>query len=414
VRGFIRETAPAWLDHVALLSGFAPPERGAGFTWCDLGCGHGLTAAIFGASHPNGSFHGIDALPAHIESAKSFASEAEIPNIFFHAADFDSAAALNLPQFDYIVSHGVYAWVGESVRQSLRRFIDRHLKPGGMVYLSYNAMPGRAADLPLQRLVRAVGRTMPGDSQQQVMEALGLVRSLTDLKAPALVSSPFAAELAERGDRFSPAYLAHEFMGADWEPLCVTDVRAAFAGIGLQPAGSAKLLENYDGFVLGQAAREALLRIADSDARELARDFLIDRFFRCDVYIRGGKRLEDDERRSRLMQSAFFLSVAADKVEYFMSTPAGCVRFDNPAARYLVRELAAGPRRLCDMAGADISERDLLANALALSAAGVLWPVEGDHVPVAKINEAIRRRAGTPDEIRFQVLPCGTAVSTRW
>ena len=28
---FFQEVAPAWLDHVALLSGFAPPEPRAGF-----------------------------------------------------------------------------------------------------------------------------------------------------------------------------------------------------------------------------------------------------------------------------------------------------------------------------------------------------------------------------------------------
>ena len=410
VRNFFAETAPAWLDHVALLSGFAPKERDAGFAWCDLGCGHGVTAAILAATHPNGRFHGIDAMPLHIDGARRFASDAEIPNISFHAADFGYAAELDFPGFDYIVSHGVYAWVGQRARQSWRRFIDRHLKPGGLVYVSYNAMPGRAADLPLQRLFRALGRSMPGNSGEQATAALGVVRSMTDLKAPALVASPMAARLKDQGERSSPAYLAHEFMVADWEPLCVTEVRASLAEIALQPAGSATLMDNYDNFVLGGAAREVLAAIGDADARELARDFLIDQFFRRDVFIRAGRRLDEDERRRQLMESTYFLARPEASVEYGMATAAGHLSFDSPVAHHIVKALAAGPRRLSDIADPSIPDRDLLANALTLCASMNIRPVRAGHASVAPINRVIGERMGGAEEIRWLALPCGTAI----
>jgi hypothetical protein len=60
---FFQKVAPAWLDHVALLSGFAPPERAEGFTWCDLGCGQGVSVVLLAATNPSGSFHGVDLLP---------------------------------------------------------------------------------------------------------------------------------------------------------------------------------------------------------------------------------------------------------------------------------------------------------------------------------------------------------------
>ncbi|HLM98961.1 MAG TPA: methyltransferase regulatory domain-containing protein [Bryobacteraceae bacterium] len=328
-----------------------------------------------------------------------------------HYPDFDAAAGYDFPGFDYIVSHGVYTWVNPSTRQSWRRFIDRHLKPGGLVYVSYNALPGRAADLPLQRLVRALGRSMPGNSQEQVAAALGVVDSLTDMKAPALVSSPFATGLREHRESLSLAYLAHEFMGADWEPLSVTDVRADLADIGLKPAGSATLMQNYDGFVLGRVARESLATIGDADARELARDFLIDQFFRRDVFIRDGGRLDENERRRRLLESTFFLSQPAAKVEYGISTSAGHLSFDNAAARHIVKALAAGPRRLADIAEATIPDQNLLANALTLCASLAIWPVESNRVPVANLNAAIYGRLGGAEEIHCVALPFGTALA---
>jgi cyclopropane fatty-acyl-phospholipid synthase-like methyltransferase len=100
VRTFFRSLAPDWLDHVAIVSGFNPTERGAGFTFCELGCGQGVTTAILAATHLDGHFHGIDAMPSHIEHARRFAAEGTIVIINFHTADFATAAGMDLPSFD--------------------------------------------------------------------------------------------------------------------------------------------------------------------------------------------------------------------------------------------------------------------------------------------------------------------------
>jgi trans-aconitate methyltransferase len=412
VRNFIRETAPAWLDHVALVSGFEPPIRDRSFTWCDLGCGAGVTAAILAATHPTGAFHGIDAMPIHMDDARRLRRDAEIPNVHFHTANFSAASALDLPAFDYIVSHGVYTWVGSEARRTWLHFIDRHLKPNGLVYVSYNALPGRAADLPFQRLVRTLGEKLPGDTNQRMTAALQVAGSMMALNPPSLTASAMAQRCRDHAGSLDLSYLAHEVMVQHWEPCCVTDVRAELASIGLKPAGSATLVQNYDRFMLGRAARDILAKIADPDARELARDMLINQSFRRDVYIRGGQVIAEADRSHRLMNSSFYLSIPASSVEYGFSTPAGNVKFDNRAARHIVKELAAGPRRLGDLAVPEISAQDLLANAVAHTAASTLWPVEAADAaaPVEEINNAIRRRAGTPDEIRFQALPFGTAI----
>jgi SAM-dependent methyltransferase len=410
IRDFIRELAPAWLDHVAVVGRFAPPDRQDSFTWCDLGCGNGITAVALAATHPSGVFRGIDAMPVHTGFARRLAAEACISNVGFDAVDFGAAAEAEYPGFDYIVSHGVYTWVGEGARRSWLRFIDRHLKPGGLVYVSYNAMPGRAADLPWQRLVRTLGLTLAGSSRDRVAGALDVARKLTALKAPALVASPLAASFHDKPDRFSTTYLTHELMNADWAPLCVTEMRAAMADIGLEPAGSATLIENHDSFVLRGAAREVLAAIADPNARELVRDYFIDQCFRRDVFIRDGRRLSREDRKDRLMQSVFFLARGEESLEYRLQTPAGKLRFDNRTARHIVRALAGGPRRLADIADTEIPEQDLIANILVLTAASAVWPVNPVGLSVDALNAAILNREGGEQEIRWRVLPFGTAV----
>ena len=412
VRTFFRSLAPAWLDHVAIVSGFSPPERGAGFTFCELGCGQGVTTAILAATHPDGHFHGIDVMPSHIEHARRFATEGTIANINFHTADFATAAGMNLPGFDYIVAHGVYSWVNAESKAALRAFIDRHLKPGGLVYLSYNAIPGRANDLPFQRLMRALGNSFPGDSMSRFTAAARIVDRLADLKPPALAASSFLHRLRKNKKRLAEPYLVHELMSESWEALCVTQVRAEMATLGLAPVGSATLIENFDSLVLGRDARKALAAISDNDVRELARDFLISQSFRCDVFVRAGRRLNEDERYQRLQATTFALARPRRAIRYTMATPAGRLRYGNAAARGIVSVLSAGPASLAEItARSTLPGQDLLANVLVLCAADAVWPVELRRVCVSAVNEAILRRFGGPEELRYLALPCGTALA---
>jgi len=411
LRNFTKELAPAWLDYVALVSGIAPPARDeGGFDWCDLGCGQGVSTAVLAATHPSGRFCGIDALPVHIDHARNFAAECVAPNAQFYLADFDHATDIEFDGFDYIVSHGVYTWIGPKEQDALRRFIDRHLKPGGLVYLSYYAIPGRAADLPFQRLVREIGRTIPGDSASACDTAIGIVNKLTALKVPALAASPLANRVKDHLDEFSTGYLAHDFMVENWQPLCVSEVRAAMAAICLEPVGSAKLIQNFD-LVQAGAAREALALIGDENARELARDFLLNQFFRMDVFVREGRRLDEEERQRRLMDSTFMLACPSTEIDYAVATPVGRQSFDTPRSRAIVTSLTTGPMSLAEVvARSGLEAQAILDAGLILTALDILRPVERDQFDVQRVNMAVRRRLGGAEEIPFLALPCGTML----
>ena len=400
LRDFKPMLAPAWLDHVALVAGIEPPARQNGFAWCDLGCGQGVTAAILAATHPCGVFHGMDAMPSHIDHAGRLAVAAAIPNLELHNVDFAAAIGLELPQLDYIVAHGVYTWVGPEARRALRRFIDRRLRPGGLVYLSYNAMPGWARDLPFQGLLSEFGRTIPGDDFGRLAAAAELACTLAGAGVASLASGFILKELQERPEDYAPAYLVHEFMPPAWQPLYVTQVRRDMATIGLEPVGSATLSENFDWMVLGEAARQTLGAITDPDVRELVRDYYLDQRFRCDVFARGNRQLGFGERADRLHSSTFVLARPVPAIRYTTTTSAGSFAYDSPAARAIMARLAAGQ---------PASAGDLMT-LLTLCAAGDIMPAEPGRASVADLNRNLCRRVDGPEEIRWLALPCGTAV----
>ena len=408
---FTRELTPAWLDLVATLCGFEPPARRGGFAWCELGCGQGVTAAVIAATHPSGDFHAVDAYAPHIEHARRLADNAGVTNLSLHATDFAAAAALDLPRFDYIVAHGVYTWIDARSRADMRGFIERHLRPGGLVYVSYNAMPGWANDGPFQFLLRQAAGQVDGDSIAQLDGGLKLIEALAAVGAPPLAASHMIAsgmqELRKRPD----SYLTHEFLPTAWQPLYVSQVRGDMAQIGLTPVGTATIAENFDSLVLKPAARDALKAIANDDLRELARDYFLDQRFRRDVFTRGARRVGGDERRDRLLEHVFDLQRPAEQVEYAMETNAGRLTFDNEIARAIIAALATGPKRLADVAADGIARSDALANALVLFAANEIRPVNATVVDVARLNTALADHVGETDDRRFVALPSGTAVA---
>ena len=200
-------------------------------------------------------------------------------------------------------------------------------------------------------------------------------------------------------------------MPAAWQPLYVTEVRAAMATIGLIPVGSATLNENFDWMVLSEAARKTLDTISEPDTRELVRDFFLDQRFRCDVFARHNQRLDRDERARRLFSSTFALARPLPAIRYSTASSAGtAIAYDNPATRAIVRALAAGPGSLRGGLAPDNASEEAQKALLTLCAAGDIMPVEPSSVGVTDLNRILCRRIDGPEEIRWLALPCGTAM----
>lgn len=409
-RRFVRELSPAWLDFAALICGIAPPRHAraadAPFTWCELGCGNGVTPVFLAAAHPNGAFTGIDVMPEHIAFAEAFARDAEIANARFHAADFATAIAADEDGFDYIVAHGVYTWVDHAAQRDLLRFIDRCLKPGGLIYLSYDCLPGWAGDMPLQHMLRRLAAGAPGDSIARLGAADRVLRDMMAAGASVLQLGAMGREWDELRRQLPAHYFVHQLLPPAWAPVYVTDLRASMRAIGMAPIGSATIRENVDAFTLDQAGRALVAAEADPDLRELMRDYLLQKRFRRDIFCRPPVRLAVEDVRRRLVEARYSLPPAAGAAE------AEPLQFNDAVARLILDLLADSPASPVALREAGLSPDTIVAQLIALAAAGRIWPAtaETDTDAGTRIDAAIRRRIGTPDEVAFLAVPGGMAV----
>lgn len=398
---------PERLDLVALIGGAAPPDVSHGLGWCELGCGRGVTAVVNAALRPSGRFAAVDLMPSHIDFARRLAAAAGVGNLDLVAADFTQAADRVQGPFDYIGAHGVYSWIDAEARASLLAFVDRHLAPGGLFYVSYNAMPGWATEGPTQHLLRALAAGEAGTSAHRVAAAGARLGPLSG--GGALSRSAVARDWETyRADQWD-AYLAHEYLAPAWQALYVDEVRAAMAGIGLRPIGQTTLADNFDAFVLRDEQRAALAPY-EGDRRELVRDFLVDRRFRCDVFGRDTAWIGPQDVRARLLGMPFALLQPATLVDYKFETGAREMSFDNAVTRAIVARLAEGTSLLGHCCGDGIDARDIVASALTLAAAGIIGPALHPPGDPRRLNAALRAFARQPDGSGFLALPGGEVL----
>src|SRR5262249_11516219 len=124
-----------------------------------------------------------------------------------------------------------------------------------------------------------------------------------------------------------------------------------------------------------------------------------------------GGRLAEEGQRRRLLAGVFALMRPAGTIEYTLRTAAGRLGFDNASARAIVAALAAGPRRLGDIAEqGSMAAEDIVANAVVLGASHQIRAGEATAAPGGAVNAAMVPPPGGPAEVRWLALPCGTAI----
>lgn len=351
VAGFYREQSPAWLNYVALLNGAEPLDLSQPYTYCELGCGRGLTALVLAAGNPQGQFYAADFNPSHVAGASRLAAQAGLDNLSLLENSFEELANgdVELPQFDFITLHGVYTWVTAECRQHIVKFIGRYLKPGGLVFVSYNAMPGCTAALPLQRLLVEYADVCPGRSDTQLKEAAALIKQLQQANAGYLTQHP---SLKARIDNLSvgnPHYLVHEYMHKHWQPLYHADVARDLEGAKLNFLGTGDLSLAFPALFLDDSRRALIDKAGRADMRETLKDYFLNTVFRRDVFARGSVHAGAVRQAELLEQVGVLLVVPPGKASLTMKLTPGEFSGREDLYRPLLDALAKRPHTLAEL-----------------------------------------------------------------
>ncbi len=328
VHNFYRELSPSVLNLVLTMQAIEPIPLTDGFSCCDLGCGQGLSTNVIAACHPEGQFHAIDFNPAHISGARDLADQARLGNVRFWEASFEELGVLDLPEFDVITLHGVYSWVNLENRKHIVDFIKTKLKAGGVVYISYNCLPGWSSTAPIRQLLISSVDMKAGLLEEQINKSIEFVARLKSMDLSYFRQNPSAGSFFDALSKRSRNYLAHEYYNEFWVQFYHADVVKDFAPANITFAGSASFIDNLDYLKFSLEEQQLLNEIEDSVQKETIKDFAVNQQFRRDVFTSGRKRLDQATHLELISRCRFASVVPGNKESITMNFPRGAAHFD--------------------------------------------------------------------------------------
>lgn len=413
--GFYREMTPVFLTIAGLFTGSRMPDDGQPFTYCELGCGQGVGTAIMAAANPNGQFYGIDFNPGQIDNARRFAAAAGLENVTFIEASFAELLENKseaLTSFDYIALHGVYSWINSDNRQAILRFIEKTLKPGGAVYVSYNTLPGWTAMAPARRFMVEVAERKTGRSDIRAAAALDELDRLKEAGSRYFKANQSVEAQLKRARTLDKSYVTHEYLNASWHPLYVTDTIAEMTSAKLTYMGSATLVENLDTVFLPESLRQTSTSFGDVAFTELLKDFHSNKQFRRDIFVRGLNKLSTSNILELVKHFKFTLAVPHKSLKFNFSTILGDISGNKNIYEPLTEALDGTPLsvdELSKMPGIQIPVTDIL-QALCLLIYSSQVAVLRAKTPAAisaahRFNEMILKEATRGRQLPYMVIP---------
>lgn len=413
--GYYTELNPARARLALLNAGYACPDfRHA----CELGYGQGLSVNLHAAASPV-RWAGTDFNPAQAAYAQELAAECGSGASLHDDAFAEFAQRGDLPEFDFIGLHGIWSWISDANRSVIVDFIRRRLRVGGVLYISYNTLPGWAAFAPMRHLMTEHAQVIGAEGTGIVSRIDGAIEFAERLLAcnPAFGrANPQVADRVKRLKGQNRQYLAHEYFNRDWHPMHFATMAGWLEPAKVQYAASAHLLDHLDGVNLTADQRAFLRDIPDPMFRESTRDFMVNQQFRRDLWVRGARRLPPLEQREALRAFRVVLGVPLADVPEKVQTTLGEASLKAEVARPMVEALADHrPQTLGELearlASREVSLTNLVEVALILIGSGHLHPAQDEAAITAarpaaqRLNRRLMHQARASADVDYLASP---------
>jgi len=311
--GYYQELNPVRVPLAFLQAGLIAPTINYA---CELGFGQGVSANIHAAASVT-QWTGTDFNPAQAGFAQELTNISGSNAQFFDEAFADYCNRTDLPDFDYIGLHGIWSWISDDNRAVIVDFIRRKLKVGGVLYISYNTMPGWATMVPLRDLLAEHAKVLGAKGSgilPRIDSALDFFEQLLTVNPAYVRANPQIAEQLKKLKTQNRHYLAHEFFNHDWSPMTFSSMATWLEPAKLSFACSAHYIDYLDGLNLTNDQQNFLKTIPDQQFSETTRDFIVNQKFRRDYWVKGARKLKATQQIEGLQAIRVLLMTPRDEI----------------------------------------------------------------------------------------------------
>jgi SAM-dependent methyltransferase len=421
--GYYSELNPIRAKLAFLYAGLVPPnEQGI---HCELGFGQGLSTNI-NAAALNSKWYGNDFNPSQVSYAQELVNisgaNAELTDESFQKF----CTRTDLPQFDSIGLHGIWSWVSDDNRKVIVNFIKNSLKVGGVLYISYNSLPGWANFIPMRHLMNTHVETMgsAGNGKiKNIEESINFVRKLCEANPNYIKINPHILERIKNLEKQEKNYLAHEYYNKDWVPMHFTEVSKWLEDAKLQFACSANLLDHIDNINLTTEQIKILGAIDDINLKELVRDLCVNQQFRRDYWVKGSRKLNIHDQIEELLDLKIVLIKPVNEIKLVISGPQGELKLNDEIYKPIINTLIKNNIKKIgqikdEIKDCNINQNNIFQAIFIMVALGYMAITQEDtsivkaKLKTEKLNKFILKKSTKNAEINYLASPViGAGIS---
>lgn len=413
--GYYPELNPLRAKLAFLNAGIVCPEVQSA---CELGFGQGLSIN-FHAAGSTATWHGTDFNPTQAANAKEIGGLIGIESNLSNDAFNDFVTKNDLPDFDYIGLHGIWSWISDENRQVITDFIAKKLKVGGVLYVSYNTLPGWASFAPMRHLLTEHAEVIGSEGRgivSRINDSLEFATKMLATSPNFLKSNPQVSERINNLKLQNRHYLAHEYFNKDWHPMHFATMASWLKSAKLQFACSANYIDHVIAATLTPAQSDFLKEIPDPLFRESVRDFMVNQQFRKDYWVKGSRPLSALEKAELAWNHKVILLSEKADISLKLQGPAAEVKFNETIYGGIIDILSDfKPKTLGqlenELKGKGVNMAQLIEAAVVLVGMGHLSSVQDEPViskvrkKTEKINQFLMNKARSSNEYNFLVSP---------
>ncbi|MDR2213402.1 MAG: methyltransferase regulatory domain-containing protein [Pseudomonadales bacterium] len=414
--GYYTEMNPLRSRLALLNHGIVPPPVLGNA--CELAFGQGISVAVHAAASPI-QWHGTDFNPGQAAFAQELVENSGSDAKLYDQSFEEFCRRDDLPDFDFIGLHGIWSWISPENQACIVDFLKRKLKVGGLLYISYNTLPGWSAFAPMQHLMAQHEQTLGSGGFgviQRIEQALGFVDRLLATNPIYARANPQIPERLKKLKEQNKQYLAHEYFNRHWYPMHFATLANSKQAAKLDFACSAHYLDSVDNINLTQDQLTLMREIQDPIFAQTVRDFMVNQQFRRDYWVKGVRKLSVLEQSEQLASVRVLLNVPREDVSLRATGSLGQADMNEKIYAPVLDLLGDHkPRTLGEIVEAmrphNINQAQVLSVAMVLSGTGQLAHAQESAViakckkQTDKLNRHLMRKSRTSGDINVLASP---------
>ena len=286
----------------------------------ELGCSMGgniITQALY---YPDAEFIGIDLSGRQIAQGNAIIEKMGLKNVRLEEKDILTVDE-SFGKFDYIIVHGIWSWVPDTVKDKIFSICRNNLTEHGIAYISYNVYPGWKRSEQIREIMLFSSSGMQGESLAlRTQKGLDTVNALAEiLESDKGIKNNEKLQSMRNVLGKNGYYVAHEYMEAFNDPIYVNGFIEWANRHRLAYIGDTRLSMSFISW-MAEHTRERIKALANGDyiAKELYIDILFDSEFRRSLLCRHEEEhniTRDETVPIEIMENLYFRLVQGTGID---------------------------------------------------------------------------------------------------